>query len=81
MCIGIWRVFLSHTEVCVYVCVFVWVPVSVCHFVHPPESRWLSRSMEGGGGRVSRGSCLIDVFWGVEESRGGSFEDEEGMEA
>lgn len=40
------------------------VCVRVCHFIHSPESRWLARSMEGGGGRVSRGSCLIDVFWG-----------------
>lgn len=36
----------------------------VCHFIDSPESRWLARSMEGGGGRVSRGSSLIDVFWG-----------------
>lgn len=38
--------------------------VCVCHFIHSPESRRLTRSVEGGGGRVSRGSSLIDVFWG-----------------
>lgn len=38
--------------------------------IHSPESRQLARSMEAEGGMVSRGSCLIDVFWG-RERRGG----------
>lgn len=55
--------------------------VCVCHFIHSPESRQLTRSVAGGGGRVSRGSSLIDVFWGLEEGGGASFEDDEGMGA
>lgn len=63
----------SHAEVC----------MCACHFIHPPESRRLARSVEGGGGRLSGGSCLIDVFRGVEEGGGGRVvcEDEEGMGA
>lgn len=37
----------------------------VCPFMHPPESRQLASSMEAGDRwAVSRGSRLIDVFWG-----------------
>lgn len=44
----------------------------MCHFIHSPESRWLAMSTEGGGGRLSRGSCLIDVFLRGEEGGGES---------
>lgn len=48
-------------------CVYLYVSLSVCHFLRSPESKRLygvRREEEGGGGSVSRGSCLIDVFWG-----------------
>lgn len=39
--------------------------VGVCRFMHSPESSQLASSMEAGDRwAVSRGSRLIDVFWG-----------------
>lgn len=43
----------------------LYMSVGVCRFMHSPESRQLAGSMEAGDRwAVSRGSRLIDVFWG-----------------
>lgn len=43
----------------------LYMSIGVCRFMHSPESRQLASSMEAGDRwGVSRGSCLIDVFWG-----------------
>lgn len=43
----------------------LYMSVGVCRFMHSPESRQLASSMEAGDRwAVSRGSRLIDVFWG-----------------
>lgn len=43
----------------------LYMSIGVCRFMCSPERRQLASSMEAGDRwGVSRGSCLIDVFWG-----------------